>query len=146
MTFLWLVICIAAAGAELATMAMVSIWFAAGALAAMVCAFFGMSEPAQIIVFAIVSLIALAVFKVRGQKATMKLGTPTNADRVLGREGMVLKRIDNIRDEGLISVDGMEWTARASEDGSVIEAGDKVIVERIDGVKLIVRPLSIKES
>ena len=146
MTLIWLIICIAAAVIELGTLAMVSIWFAAGALAAMVCAFFGTHELLQIVVFAAVSIAALAVFRVKGQKATGRLNTPTNADRAVGREGLVIKRIDNIRDEGFVSVDGMEWSARASEDGASIDEGEKVVVERIEGAKLIVRSAGAKKE
>lgn len=139
MTFIWLIICIAAAGLELATFAMVSIWFCIGALFAMVLAFLGATETVQIAVFVIVSLISLAVFRIKGQKETDRLSTPTNADRVIGREGLVLKPIDDVKEEGLISVDGMEWSARSSDGRERIDAGETVVVERIEGAKLIVR-------
>ena len=104
MIIFWLIVCIVLVAAELATTAMVSIWFAAGSACAMACAF----------------------------------TVPTNADRVIGREARVMTAIDNHQEEGLVTVDGQDWTARAAEDGDIIGKGELVRVLRIEGVKLIV--------
>ena len=146
MTTFWLIVCIATAIAEIMTLAMISIWFTAGAFVAMVCAFFGAPEMLQIVVFAAVSVITLALFKVKGQKITGRLNTPTNADRVIGREGLVLKAVDALRDEGLVRVDGQEWSARPVDESRPIPEGETVIVRRIQGVKLLVEPKADNEA
>ena len=112
----------------------------------MVCAFFGAPEMLQIVVFAAVSVITLALFKVKGQKITGRLNTPTNADRVIGREGLVLKAVDALGDEGLVSVDGQEWSARPVDESRSIPEGETVIVRRIQGVKLLVEPKADNEA
>ena len=141
MTLFWLILFIAAAVLELATLAMVSIWFAAGALAALICALLGAGVAVQLLVFAVCSILTLVLFRIKGERLTRAHSTPTNADRVIGREGRVLKTIDNRLEEGLVAVDGQEWTARSERDGEKIPAGELVIIKRIDGVKLIVEAL-----
>ncbi len=137
MIIFWLIVCIVLVAAELATTAMVSIWFAAGSACAMACAFLGGGQVLQIVVFLVVSVLTLAVFKIKGEKATSST-VPTNADRVIGREARVMTAIDNHQEEGLVTVDGQDWTARAAEDGDIIGKGELVRVLRIEGVKLIV--------
>ena len=138
MTVFWLIICIVTIIAETMTLAMVSIWFTAGAFAAMVCSFFGAPEMVQTAVFLAVSVAALAIFKTKGERVTSHLQTPTNADRFIGREGLVIKTIDACRDEGLVTVDGQEWSARPMDKDAVIAEGSRVVVKEIRGVKLLV--------
>lgn len=71
------------------------------------------------------------------KKLTVKV-EPTNADRCIGLIATVIEDINNIDGTGLVKVDGKIWTARSS-DSSIIEKGTKVIIEKIDGVKLIVK-------
>lgn len=75
------------------------------------------------------------------KKLTVKV-EPTNADRCIGLIATVIEDINNIDGTGLVKVDGKIWTARSS-DSSIIEKGTKVIIEKIDGVKLIVKKNSI---
>ena len=145
MTLFWFILFIAAAALELATLAMVSIWFAVGALAAMLCSILGAGELLQLIVFALCSMVTLILFKIKGEKITRAHSVPTNADRVIGRKGRVIKAIDNGLEEGLVLVDGQEWTARAESKAGTVPEGEFVIVKRIDGVKLIVERIAKAE-
>ena len=61
---------------------------------------------------------------------------------MIGKEGKVTELIDNFNETGKIIVDGMEWTARASEENTRIQAGQKVVIQEIRGVKAIVTPVS----
>lgn len=61
----------------------------------------------------------------------------TNADRCIGGEAVVLERIDNISETGSVKIDGKVWTARSSS-GDIVESGEIVRVDKIDGVKLLV--------
>ena len=63
---------------------------------------------------------------------------PTNLDRVIGETAQVTETVDNERATGTVYVDGKTWTAR-SADGTVIPAGSQVEIERMEGVKLLVR-------
>ena len=138
MTVFWLIICIVTIIAEIMTLAMVSIWFTAGAFAARGCSFVGAPEMVQTAVLRAVSVAALAIFKTKGERVTSHLQTPTNADRFIGREGLVIKTIDACRDEGLVTVDGQEWSARPMDKDAVIAEGSRVVVKEIRGVKLLV--------
>ena len=62
----------------------------------------------------------------------------TNLDAVVGMEALVTEAIDNINARGAVKVYGKEWSAR-SADGEPVPAGTTVVVERIEGVKLIVK-------
>lgn len=142
MVYVWLGILAVAVIAEIATTQLVSIWFAIGALAAFFTALAGVEQIwIQIIVFVIVSAVAVAVTRPLVKKMINKKAEPTNADMVIGKVGVVTERIDNLAPSGLVKVNGSVWTAR-TPDGSVIEENEKVIIKEISGVKLLV----IKEN
>lgn len=142
MIYVWLGILVATVILEIATTQMVSIWFAIGALAAFISALIGVEQIwIQIVVFVVVSAIALAATRPLVKKMVNQKTEPTNADMVIGKTGIVTEKIDNIASSGLVRVNGGVWTARSADD-SVIEADEKVIIKEISGVKLLV----IKEN
>lgn len=124
---------------EALTAGLVSIWFVAGAVAALIAAQVGAAVLTQIVVFLVVSAAALAATRPLVRKLTAGKMVPTNADRVLGAAGKVTETIDNGNSAGAVYVDGKSWTAR-SVDGAVIPAGAQVRIEGLEGVKLLVRP------
>ena len=95
-------------------------------------------EWLQWIVFIAVSVIALIATRPLVRKATKANRQPTNADRCIGQTAVVIEEINNIEGKGQVHVNGITWTAR-SADGTVFKKDDLVTVEKIDGVKLIVR-------
>lgn len=144
LVFVWGFICVLAVVLELVTASLVSIWFAAGALAAMILAFFGVSPGMQALVFLILSLLVMGLFRSGVRARFFQEREALNAGRVKGKEALVKQRIDNVRGTGIVIVEGIEWTARAVAPG-VIEEGSRVLIEEIQGVKLLVRPLSEAE-
>lgn len=139
MVYIWLGILALMVVVEIVTTQLVSIWFAAGALAAFLTALAGVEQIwIQIIVFVLISAIALAITRPLVKKAINQKAEPTNADMVLGKTGIVTDTIDNIAETGLVKVNGSVWTARSS-DGTVIEKDEKVTIQEIRGVKLLVR-------
>lgn len=138
MLIFWVVLLILLIIVEAVTAQMVTIWFAAGALGAIVAERIGAEVWLQWVVFVVVSAIALVATRPLVRKITKTNVQPTNADRYIGQSAVVTETIDNIGAKGQVSVSGSIWTAR-SADGSVIEKNEKVTVERIDGVKLIVK-------
>lgn len=141
-TILWLVLMLVLAFLEAATTQLVTIWFALGALAAMLASILHAPLWLQVLLFAVVSVAALILTRPIAKKLMKTDKVPTNADRVLQQTGIVQDPVDNQAAVGTILVDGAVWSAR-SADGSPIPAGTPVIVERIEGVKCIV---SIKEK
>lgn len=138
MIYIWLGILAVMVVAEVLTTQLVSIWFAIGALGAFLTALMGVEELwIQIIVFVVVSAVALAVTRPLVRKIVNRKVVPTNADMVIGQIGVVTDKIDNVAETGLVKVNGSVWTAR-SADNSVIEQGEKVEIQEIKGVKLFV--------
>ena len=138
MTLVWIAMIIAFGVVEAATAGLVSIWFVAGAVAALVSAELGAVLWLQIIVFLAVSIAALIATRPLAKKMLEKTVVPTNADRVLHARGRVVEEICNENAVGAVYIDGKTWSAR-SEDGVVIEKDAMVTIVRMEGVKLFVR-------
>ena len=138
MTIVWAAAIIVFGVVEAVTAGLVSIWFVAGALAALVAAFVDASVVIQIILFIVVSAAALALTRPLLRKIVTANTVATNADRVIGAFAKVTETIDNENSLGAVYADGKTWTAR-STDGSVIPAGERVFVESMEGVKLLVK-------
>ena len=135
--WLWVIILILAVVVEMSTTQLVCIWFAGGALVGLVAHFLHAPLWLQVILAAAVTLILLISTRPFVRRFLAKKETPTNADRVIGQIGIVTERIDNITEQGRITVLGGDWRAR-SLGGEPIESGARVKVEKIEGVKLIV--------
>jgi len=138
MIWIWLGAVILFGAVEAMTAGLVSIWFVAGALAALAAALLDASVLIQLVLFVAVSAAALAVTRPLVKKLTSGRVVPTNADRVLGQEAKVTETIDNENASGAVYVDGKTWTAR-SADGSVIPSGTVVKIDHMEGVKLFVK-------
>jgi membrane protein implicated in regulation of membrane protease activity len=137
---IWLILLLAFAGAEALTVGLTSIWFAAGALVALVAALVNGPIWLQVALFLVVSVLCLIAVRPLAKKYLNPVLQPTNADRILGAEVRVTQEIDNLRGQGQVAVGAMPWTAR-SEDGAPIPAGALVRVLRIEGVKVYVEPV-----
>ena len=141
--WLWLGAIVLFGVAEVVTESMISIWFVAGSLAALFTCMSGWAlgglspEATQVLVFAVVSALALVITRPLVRRFMTRPRIPTNSDRVVGMTAKVTEPVDNDRASGAVYVDGKTWTAR-SADGSVIPAGTQVKVRRIEGVKLFV--------
>ena len=125
---------------EAVTVGLASIWFAVGALAALICAMVGGAVWLQAVWFVVVSLVALILTRPLVKKFVNGRTVATNADRNIGRTALVIEKIDNLEATGSVRLDGVEWTARSSDDSRSIAEGAQVIVREIQGVKLIVEP------
>lgn len=139
---IWLALAIVLLAVEAATVSVVSLWFAAGSLAAMISALLGCGTLVQTLVFLIVSAAALTALRPLVKKYLTPKLSPTNIDSVIGSVGIVTASIDNIASSGQVKLNGMEWSARSTS-GEVLEAGTTVRVDRIEGVKIFVSPVQI---
>ena len=141
-TIIWLVLFVVFLLAEAATVTMLSLWFAGGALAALAVAATGGGLGFQITVFLVVSAALLACLRPMARKLFTPRLTRTNVDAIVGTQGYVTADIDNIAATGKVKLGAMEWTAR-SADGSKIPAGTLVTVDRIEGVKAFVKTAEV---
>lgn len=133
----WVVMMIAFGILEGMTVSLVSIWFCSGALVALIAAVLGASIGMQIGLFALVSLVCMALVRPFAKKVLRPSEEKTNVDRLLGAEGVVTEAISNRDAKGQIRVLGEYWTARTEHEAELPE-GARVRVLRIEGVKAIV--------
>lgn len=139
---IWLGLTVAFLVAEAATVTVVALWFAAGALAAMAAALLGGGIFLQTGVFLAVSAVALTALRPLVRKYLTPKLTATNIDSVIGSIGIVTADIDNIVASGKVKLNGMEWSARSSS-GEPICQGTRIRVDRIEGVKVFVSPAQV---
>lgn len=144
-TTFWLAAILIFGAVEAFTVGLVSIWFALGAAAAFIVSLVVKSIWVQGVVFVVESLAAMLLIRPLTQRWLVPKVEPTNADRVIDREGVVIQSIDNLNATGRISVGGVEWAARGEED-LPIPSGTRVRVLGIEGVKVIVRPEAAREK
>ena len=142
MAIMWMVLLILFLVAEGATAAITTIWFAAGALTAMLAAVFELQLWIQITLFVVVSVGCLLALRPLLKKYVSPKKTATNIDSVIGSQGIVLEKIDNIAGTGRVKLGGIDWTARSGS-GENIETGAVVQVEKIEGVKVYVRSVEV---
>ena len=139
MTLFWLVAMIALFVVEAATVNLLTLWFAFGALAALVTSLLGGELWLQIVIFIAVTIITLIPTRKLAKKYFSKNHhQATNSDMVIGKDCSVVEDIDNLLSTGAVKCMGREWTAR-SENGEKITAGETATAVAIEGVKLIVR-------
>lgn len=124
---------------EIVTLGLTTIWFAAGAVIGLIASAMGVSPVIQFVLFLVVSFLLLLTIRPSAVKKFNKNRFKTNIDAVKDGTGKVIEVIDNFNGTGVVQLDGKEWTARSAEDNVVIEAGKKVSVVEIRGVKLIVK-------
>lgn len=122
---------------------LISIWFAAGSLAAIVVSLLGGPIWLQITLFLVVSAALLAALWPFVKKFLKPNVVKTNVDAIVGSTGYVTADIDNISATGQVKLGAMEWTARSTS-GDPISAGTLVKVDRIEGVKAFVSIVNAK--
>ena len=144
-TILWLGLMVLFLLVEANTVSVVSIWFAVGALVALVASLAGAEIWLQAVLFFVVSAGLLAALRPVVRKYFKPKLTKTNVDAVIGSQGYVTAQIDNLSGKGQVKLGAMEWTAR-STDGSIISEGTLVKVDRIEGVKAFVTPVQVTET
>ena len=140
-TVLWLVAFVVFLMVEASTVTMVSLWFAVGALAALIVSLFA-GFGWQIAVFLAVSAVCLTALRPLAQKYFKPRLTKTNVDAIIGSQGYVTADIDNLAATGKVNLGAMEWTARSTT-GQNIPAGTLVKVDRIEGVKAFVTAVKV---
>lgn len=132
---IWVGIILLTGAIEAATMDLTSIWFAGGALAALIVLLFGGNIYIQIGVFIVVSAALLLSLRPLFWRYLKKNDIKTNVDRLIGKIAICTEKIAP-NEHGEVKIDGKIWTAIAQEE---IQVGEKVEVLAIEGVKLVVK-------
>lgn len=143
--FVWLGLVILFLIAEGATVSLVSLWFAAGAVVAMFAALLGAGIWLQTGLFLVVSGALLLMLRPIVRRYLVPKITPTNVDSLVGATGLVTEAIDNVTASGQVKLGAMEWTARSTT-GENIPQGTLIRVDRIEGVKVYVTPVNVPQK
>lgn len=136
-SIMWLIVLAVLLVIELVTVGLVTVWFAVGALVAFLISLAADNLILQLAAFLVVSILMLIFTRpvlarlINGRRAK------TNVDSVIGTVCIVTEEIDNLKETGTVRFNGLEWTARSSEN-TVIAAGAKVKVSSVSGVKVFV--------
>ncbi len=139
MLYVWLLVLLVCIIVEFVTMGLTTVWFAGGALVAILAAALHAPIPLQVALFLGVSILLLIFTRPIAVKYFNKDRIRTNAESMIGRQAIVISEINNLEGIGQVTVNGMEWSARSINDVE-IPVGEVVIVRAINGVKLIVEP------
>lgn len=139
----WLVLLVLFCAVEASTVTMVSLWFAAGSLVAMIAALLHAEMWLQVVLFFVVSGIMLAALRPLIRKFVTPKITRTNVDSVIGSTGLITVAVDNIAATGQVKLGAMIWTARSTS-GDPIPVDTLVQVDRIEGVKVFVTPVAVE--
>ncbi|NLL77629.1 MAG: NfeD family protein [Clostridiales bacterium] len=137
-TILWLVALVLFIIIEIGTMGLTTIWFGGGALVAVIASALGAPITFQVVIFLVVSLVLLYFTRPIAVKYFNKDRIKTNAESLVGRQAIVTSEIDNLQGIGQVTVGGLEWSARTSDDSVTLAVGNVVNIVAINGVKLIV--------
>ena len=140
MMIIWLVVLIIAIVVEVLTMGLTTIWFAGGALIAIIATLIHAPVAVQVILFFAVSLLLLLFNRPVAVRYFNRDRVRTNVESLVGRQAIVVSEIDNLQGIGQVTVSGQQWSARSFHDKVTIPVGAVVNVMSIHGVKLIVKP------
>lgn len=135
--YVWVAVIIIGVAVEAFTLDLSAIWFAVGAVFALIAASIGLEVPAQLLIFVLFAAVLLILVRPFCRRFLRTKNEPTNADRIIGEPAIVVQEIDNMQETGEIKVFGQLWTARSVDD-SLIPKGAAVKVVAIRGVKAIV--------
>ena len=135
---LWILATVAFLVIEACTSAVVSIWFAGGAVAGLIASMFDVGFGFQIFVFLFVSVILIVFLRKIAFKTIRGKKQDTNLDRIIGSKVVILEEVNNLQRTGTACVGDIEWKVK-SEDGEIIEKGETAEVVKIEGVRLVVK-------
>lgn len=135
---MWLILAAIFIILEFISMGLTTIWFAGGSIVALIAAALGTPWYIQVILFIVVSVVLLVITRPFAEKHLNSKLKDTNLDSLIGKHAIVITDINNLEDTGQIKLNGVEWTARTTDDNDTIEAGNTVKVNKIAGVKAIV--------
>lgn len=139
---IWFVLLVVFVLAEAATVTVVSLWFAAGSLVALVVSILEGPVWLQILLFIAVSVVLLWMLRPIIKKHFTPNLTRTNVDAIIGKVGVTMVTVNNMMAQGKVQLDGMEWSARSTT-GEDIPENVQVRIDRVEGVKLYVTPVEV---
>ena len=139
MTIFWLVLTLVSVAVEASTAALVAIWFMPATIISLLLAFCNVPIWIQVLVFLVLSIAFIALFRILFKNKRFVKPIATNADIVIGKKAVVTEAIDNLAATGQVKVRGQIWAARAKDENVKYDTGEILDIVAIEGVKLIVK-------
>lgn len=139
--FLWLGVIIVTIVVEIITVGLTSIWLTGGALVALIVCALGGHWGLQLTAFFVVTFLLLYFTRPWAIKHINSNKIKTNYEEAIGREVRITEQVDNRQGTGKAIYNGMEWTARSSDDDTIFEPEEQAKVTAVQGVKLIVEKM-----
>lgn len=137
----WALTLVAFVIAEIVTVQLVSIWFAAGALVTMICTyFFELTLLEQLGIFIVASAIFLVLSFPLMKKRRQRSHVGTNSELDIGKHASVIEEISIDKGTGRVALNGVNWSAVPENENDIIPVGSIVIVKKVLGAKLMVAP------
>ena len=138
MTLIWFIVTVLSVVVEAMTTALVAVWFMPGGLICLVLSLTDADPVLQVVLYFVIAAAMLILSRTWLKKYIQRgKPIPTNCDRLIGMEAVVLEKIDNVACTGKVKIMGQHWSARSTIDEVTFDKGDIVIVSAIEGVKLI---------
>lgn len=137
MVIFWIIVLVAAILIEAATAVLISIWFAAGALAALISAALGAPLIVQAVLFVVFSAVMLIFTRPLIKKLFPNKFIPTNSDSYAGKTAVVIEEIDALKGKGRVKFNGVDWIA-VTEGEEVIPVDTVVTILAVKGAKLLI--------
>ncbi|WP_428768947.1 NfeD family protein [Treponema sp. HNW] len=137
--WVWIAVAVICFAAEALTMQLTTIWFALAALITVFVSLLPIPPVLQVFLFLIIACTLLILTRPFVKKKLEARKIKTNADSLIGQKALVLKDIGEF-EKGEIKIEGKVWTAKTA-DGTLLAAGNKCIIEKIEGVTCIVKSL-----
>lgn len=119
-------------------------WFGLGSLAAAVVAYFHENTLLELVTFIVVSAVFVLSTRKLAKKISGEQVRSINIDEIIGKEAIVIEKVDNKAATGVIKVSGDMWRAVSLDDDMVFEKGDRVTIEKIEGAHAVVKPFEKK--
>ncbi|MBR3654990.1 MAG: NfeD family protein [Elusimicrobia bacterium] len=134
--YVWLILFLVFLGLEIMTTGVFFfLCFSTGALFAMLFSLLGASFQVELVVFCAVSLASILLIRPLFKKYVAKQKIETNVDSLIGTKAIVIEDI-KVNDMGKVKTEGEVWLAVSNEN---IAKGETVIIEAVDGTKLVVK-------
>lgn len=141
----WLVIFVVLLLFEAATMGLTTVWFAGGALIALLVSFTGAGDVIQIILFLVSSTLLLILTRPLATKYVNQRVEKTNVAQLIDMDTIVIEEIDALHGTGKVRINGIEWSAKSEIPSEIHPVDEVVTVKEIQGVKVVVCKKVIEE-
>lgn len=141
MWLFWLVLSLVLLIVEIITVSFLAFFPAIGAFLAYIATLFNVELTGQIVIFAVSTSLLIIFMKPLMRKFINTKDVRTNANSVVSKTGVVTETIDTLNNKGTVKVDGELWSAISEKDDEIIQVGEKIIVTKLKGVKVIVKKI-----